>query len=109
MIHRHHVRHRLHLQRPAGSNKNAFKITSDGTITKIIDASGDGSHGLDQLSGIAVDGGERLSSHGTDNAFKITPGGVITRSSMPAATAAMSWTAPKYRRDGTGNVYVAEP
>ena len=66
---------------------NAFKITPAGVITEIIDMTGDGAgNGLDGPIGIAVDaagnayvtGGGNFLSPGSNNAFKITPAGVIT-------------------------------
>jgi len=66
----------------AGQNTdNVFKITPGGTITEIIDSTGDGG-GKVLLNpwGLEVDGSGNvyvtgISSH---NAFKITPGGTIT-------------------------------
>ena len=50
------------------------------TITEIIDSSGDGSNSLDAPIGMAVDGSGNVYVSGivSENAFKITPGGVIT-------------------------------
>ena len=65
---------------------SVFKITPGGVITQIIDANGDGAgNELYSPSGVAVDGsgnvyvtGRSLFASASDNAFKITPGGVIT-------------------------------
>jgi len=69
---------------------NAFKISTPGTcktsgtpctITEIIDNTGDGGgNTLDRTSGVATDssGNVFVTGFATDNAFKITPGGVIT-------------------------------
>ncbi len=66
----------------AGLNSdNAFKITPAGTITQVIDATGDGTHPLDNSVYITVDGEGNLYVVGglSDNAFKITPAGMITQ------------------------------
>ena len=60
---------------------NAFKITPGGTITEIIDSSGDGTNPLDLATGIAVDGSGNVYVAGreSDNVFKIsTPGSCST-------------------------------
>jgi hypothetical protein len=56
------------------TSSNAFKITPSGTITQIIDASGDGAgHTLSHTYAIAVDGAASVYVAGIDsnNAFKI--------------------------------------
>ncbi len=80
-------------------------------ITEIIDAAGDGSgNTLDIPTGIAVDGSGNVYVTGfvTDNAFKITPGGVITE--IIDATgdgAGNTLDVPRgITVDGSGNVYV---
>ena len=60
------------------------------TITEIIDATGDGEgNGLVGASDIAVDGvgNVYVAGDGTDNAFRITPAGVITEIATVRATA----------------------
>ena len=55
---------------------NAFRITPAGTITEIIDASGDGAgNTLDGALSVAVDGAGRLYVTGehSDNVLQITP------------------------------------
>ena len=91
---------------------NAFQITAGGTITEIIDATGDGAgNTLDSLDGVAVDasGNVYVAANLSDNAFQITPGGTITQIidatgdgvgntlDFPAGVAV----------DASGNVYVA--
>ncbi len=59
------------------SSDNAFRITPVGTITEIIDASGDGAgNTLDGSHGIAVDdaGNVYVTGVDSDNAFCIAPG-----------------------------------
>ena len=54
--------------------------TAAAEITEIIDATGDGTNPLDCPPGVAVDGSGNVfvAGFGSNNAFKITPGGVIT-------------------------------
>ncbi len=57
-------------------------VAAAGTITQIIDATGDGmGNTLDGASGIAVDGAGNayVVDSPTDSAFKITPNGTITQ------------------------------
>ncbi len=68
------------------TSNNAFKITftTDGdvdVITEIINATGDGVHALTEASRIAVDdlGNAYVIGETSDNAFKITPDGVVTQ------------------------------
>jgi len=60
---------------------NVFKITPGGTITRIIDSTGDGTNGLRGASGVAVDSADNVyvTGSGSDNAFKIAPDGTITQ------------------------------
>ena len=67
--------------RDTATTNNVFKITPGGTITEIIDATGDGAgNTLSIPFGIAVDGSGNVFVAGavSDNVFKITPGGTIT-------------------------------
>ena len=60
----------------------AFKITPEGVITEIIDASGDGAgNNLGFPGGIAVDsaGNVYVAGFSSDNVFKVTPDGAITK------------------------------
>ncbi len=79
------------------ASANAFKITPEGVITEIIDTRGDGEvildtgpfatatgsaapRGLSVPNSVAVDSSANVyvTGYASDNAFKITPGGVIT-------------------------------
>ena len=83
-------------------SSNAFKITPAGGITQIIDCTGDGTadcnvvgdHRLLNPGGIAVDvaGNVYVAGGNSHNAFRITPGGLITK--IIDATG-----------DGAGNVF----
>ncbi|MCH7772427.1 MAG: SBBP repeat-containing protein, partial [Bacteroidetes bacterium] len=81
-------------------------------ITEIIDATGDGGGGNAFLSpqGIAVDGSGNVYVAGvsTDNAFKITPGGVITEIIDATGDGVGNPLKESYAIavDGSGNVYV---
>ena len=104
------------------SSDNAFKITTPGTcstggapctITEIIDATGDGGGNI--LEGpilIAVDGAENVyvvggDSDGWGNAFKITPGGVITEIIDRTGDGGGNLASPfAIAVDGAQNVYV---
>ncbi len=59
---------------------NVFKITPGGTITQIIDETGDGFSPLDLPKAIAVDhlGNVFVAGEASANAFKISPAGAIT-------------------------------
>jgi hypothetical protein len=82
------------------------------TITQIIDSTGDGAgNPLSRSYGIAVDGSGNVYVAGedSDNAFKITPGGVITEiidstGDGGGNTLQHPWDVAV---DGSGNVYVA--
>ncbi len=64
---------------------NAFRITDPGlptqTIVEIMDATADGVHGLGGPNGVIGDesGNAYVAGAYTHNAFKVTPGGVITQ------------------------------
>jgi hypothetical protein len=83
-----------------------------GTITEIIDSTGDGAgNGLVRARAIALDGSGNVyvTGVGSSNAFKITPGGTITEiidSTGDGAGNNLS-AAPSVAVDGAGNVYVA--
>ncbi|MBW2291749.1 MAG: NHL repeat-containing protein [Deltaproteobacteria bacterium] len=65
-----------------GVSNNAFSITPGGTITQIIDATGDGAgNSLTRPDGVAVapNGNVYVVGSTSDNVFEITPGGVITQ------------------------------
>lgn len=51
------------------------------SITQILDASGDGVNALDSPWGVALDGEGNVfvAGFGSDNVFKVTPGGTITQ------------------------------
>ena len=60
---------------------NVFKVTPSGTVTSIIDETGDGSgNSLHGATAVAVDlaGNVYVAGTRSDNVFKITPGGIIT-------------------------------
>ena len=60
---------------------NVFRITSDGIITEIIDAMGDGAgNTLDTPRGFVVDGlgNVFVTGDSSDNAFRIAPDDTIT-------------------------------
>ena len=80
------------------------------TVTQIIDATGDVTNGLDYPAGIAVDAAGNVCVGGRDsnNAFRITPGGVIeqiidsTGDGGFNGLSAARWVAV----DGSGNFYL---
>ena len=96
---------------------NAFKITPGGVITEIIDANADGVSiwGLKNASGIAVDGSGNVYVTGTavsssnNNAFKITPAGVVTVIIEHTGDGAGNTLASpqSITVDGSSNVYLA--
>ena len=90
---------------------NAFKITSDGLITEIIDATGDSmGNEIDYPWGITVDdsGNAYVTGSASDNAFKITSDGLITE--IIDSTGDGMGNALHYPRgiavDDSGNAYV---
>ncbi len=81
------------------------------TITKIIDTTGDGiGNPLRWPNGIAIDGSSNVYVTGsdTDNAFRITPGGVITKIIDASSVGAGNTLDYPYSIavDDIGNVYV---
>jgi uncharacterized protein YjiK len=63
------------------SSHNAFRISSGGTITEILDSTGDGlGNTLFGAAGVAIDASDNVyvSGWGTENVFKITPAGVVS-------------------------------
>lgn len=88
-----------------------FKITPGGTITTIMDASGDGAgNEIDQPRGLAVDqaGNVFVAGFQSGNVFKITPAGVITEVIDSTGDGAGNTLTSAYQIavDGAGNLYV---
>jgi len=79
-------------------------------ITQLIDATGDGTNPLAVGSAVATDGAGNafVSGFGTDNAFKITPGGAITQiiDSTGDGTNGLDGL-EELATDGAGNVFAA--
>ena len=96
-----------------GGASNAFRITPDGVVTSLIDATGDGvGNPLTGTQGIAVDGFGNVFVSATVslNVFRITPGGTVTEildatGDGAGATLGMPWG---LATDSSGNVYVAD-
>jgi hypothetical protein len=94
------------------SSDNAFRITLDGVITQIIDATGDGMiNELERSYGIAVDdlGNAYVTGCWSDNVFKVTPDGVITEIIDATGDGMGSTLYMPYAIavDDSGNAYVA--
>ncbi len=92
-------------------SENAFKITPGGTVTEIIDSTGDGGgNPLNFPTAIAVDGSGNVyvAGAGSDNAFKITPGGTVTEiiDSTGDGGGNPLVNPEGIAVDGSGNVYV---
>ncbi len=90
---------------PVSENDLQYKITGNGTITKIFDDNGDGTNLCQTMRGIAVDGNHNLYVTCFDNhsAFKITPAGTITQ----IITSASGLSFPNgAAADTAGNVWV---
>jgi hypothetical protein len=94
------------------SSLNAFKITSGGTITKILDASGDGAgHSAAAPTAVAVHGTDvYVVDNITRVVFKITAGGTITTIIDGTGDGqGHTMTEPgDVAIDGLGNVYVSD-
>jgi len=94
----------------SGSN-NAFKITPDGTITKLIGNGGDHlGNLLERPRGIGVDelGNVFVAGFTSDNLFQITTGGDITELVDETGDGIQQLDgAGSVTVDGAGNVYVA--
>jgi len=84
---------------------------SDGTITEIIDATGDGTNTLEFPLGVATDSSGNVYVTGfiSTNAFKITPGGTITEiiDSTGDGTGNTLTLPQAIAVDSSGNVFVA--
>jgi hypothetical protein len=67
------------------SSDNAFKITPGGTITEIIDSTGDGGRTLDAGRGVAVDssGNVYVAGYYSANVFKIATPGTCSTAGTP--------------------------
>jgi len=93
----------------ADSNQDhVFRVTPQGVITKIIDATGDGlGNVLEAPLGLVVGPGDILyvTGFGSDNAFSVTPGDVITEI---YATSLPNRYPVSVAVDSQSNVYVAE-
>jgi len=79
------------------------------TPVEIIDATGDGVSAFDFANGIATDssGNVFVAGEGTDNVFKITPGGVITEIIDSTGGGIATLDAPEsVATDSSGNVFV---
>ncbi len=93
------------------TSDDAFKISPTGTVTKLIDATGDGAgHALDRPTQIVVDDDGTVYLVGTlsHNAFKITPDGTIAQiidSSGDGAGRPLTF-ASDIALDAAGDVYV---
>ena len=90
-------------------SNNAFKITPDGTITEIIDETGDGTNSLNGPEDIAVDaaGNVYVVASNSDNGFKIEPDGTITEIIDSTADGINSLGRPTgVALDASANVYV---
>jgi len=91
---------------------NVFKITPGGTITEIIDSTGDGvGNTFNAPSGVATDssGNVFVTGAASDNVFKITPGGTITQiMDSTGDGSGNTLNAPGHiATDSSGNVFVA--
>ncbi len=93
------------------TSSNAFKITTDGAITQIIDGAGDGTRPLLMSpEGVAVDasGNAYVTGSESNNAFRITPAGTITQIIDVNGDGTHPLLSPgKIAVDGTGGAYVS--
>ena len=62
------------------SSEGVFKIATGGTITKVLDSTGDGVNGASCMVGLDVDSQDNVyvACFLSDNVFRITPGGSVT-------------------------------
>jgi sugar lactone lactonase YvrE len=90
---------------------NVFRISPEGAISRIIDASGDGVHALASPGAVAADalGNVYVAGAGSDNVFMISPEGAITRilDATGDGTGNTLDRPSDVATDGSGNVYVA--
>lgn len=92
------------------SSQNVLKVTPGGSITQIIDATGDGTHPLFSPEGVIADasGNVYVAGWWTDNVFRITPSGGITQIIDAAGDGVNALDGPaSIGLDGAGNVYVS--
>ena len=94
------------------ASDNVFKVTPGGTITQIIDHSGDypDTHLLSNPNGVATDndGNVFVAGFASDNVFKVTPGGTITQIIDGSGVDSHSLDGPdRVATDNDGNVFVS--
>jgi len=90
---------------------NVFRIAPDGTLTQVLDASGDGQgNTMDEPIGVHVDdaGNLYVAAWGSSNAFRRAPDGTITELIDETGDGQFYplWGAYDVDVDGLGNVYV---
>lgn len=93
------------------NSDNLFRIAPDGTVTEMMDFTGDGVSPLDQPSLLAVDSQDNVyvAAFASDNVFKVSPDGEITEIiNLLGDGAGHTLNGPEsVGVDGMGNVYVA--